>query len=81
MEICRKNDLLSPIYEDSFRGGCWFCVKQSIKQLEFLYNNYPELFNKLLEMEQDSHNTFKPNLTIRQLKDRFDNKQKQMKLF
>ncbi len=27
----------------------------------------------LLEMEKDSFNTFKPNITLRELKERFDN--------
>ena len=49
INICKENDLLSPIYETSFRGGCWFCPKQSISQLENLWLNYPELFNRLLE--------------------------------
>lgn len=80
MQICKENGLLSPVYEDSFRGGCWFCVKQSIGQIEMLYNNYPDLFNKLLEMEKDSHNTFKPNYTLEQLKNRFEAKNNQIKI-
>lgn len=27
---CEENDLLSPIYANTTRGGCWFCHKQSI---------------------------------------------------
>ncbi len=46
MELCRKYDLLSPIYETSFRGGCWFCCKQSLKQLKWLYEKHPELWKK-----------------------------------
>lgn len=65
MKICRENDLLSPIYETSFRGGCWFCPKQSIKQLKNLYKNYPDLWNILKQMEKDSHNTFRPNITLK----------------
>ena len=61
MEICRENDLLSPIYETSFRGGCWFCPKQRLSQLKYLYKTYPELWNQLKEMEKDSFNTFRPN--------------------
>jgi len=80
MEICRQNDLLSPIYENSFRGGCWFCVKQSIKQLEYLYNTYPELYNKLLEMEKDSRNTFKIDYNLSDLKERFDRNKLQIKI-
>lgn len=55
-------------------GGCWFCPKQSLKQIEFLYNNYPELFNKLLAMEKDSHNTFKIDYSLKGLKERFEQK-------
>lgn len=71
MEICKKNGLLSPAYETSFRCGCWFCVKQSQKQLKYLYDNYKDLWNKLIEMEKDSFNTFKPNQTLKQLEEKF----------
>lgn len=71
MEICKKYDLLSPIYETSFRGGCWFCVKQNLKQLKHLYKTYPELWQKLKDLEKDSHNTFRPDYTIKQLEEKF----------
>ena len=73
MEICREAGLLSPIYEDSFRGGCWFCPKQRLSQLEFLYNTYPELWSILKGMEKDSNNTFKPNHTLAELEEKFKN--------
>lgn len=70
-EICKQNDLLSPIYQSSFRGGCWFCPKQRISQLKYLYETYPELWNKLKEIEKDSPTTFKPNYTIQKLENKF----------
>lgn len=72
-EICKKHDLLSPIYETSFRGGCWFCPKQSNKQLKWLYETHPELWNILKDMEKDSHITFKPNCTLEELENKFKN--------
>ena len=71
LQICKEHNLLSPIYETSFRGGCWFCPKQGLKQLKNLYKNYPELFNKLKEMEKDSFNTFRVNKTLNELEERF----------
>lgn len=71
LEICKKHDLLSPIYETSFRGGCWFCPKQSMKQLKWLYQTHRDLWDILKGMEKDSHNTFKPNYTLQQLEDKF----------
>ncbi len=75
MEICKKYDLLSPIYETSFRGGCWFCPKQRISQLKSLYKEHKELWDLLIDMEKDSYNTFKPNMTLAQLEERFKNEE------
>ena len=73
MEICEKYDLLSPIYKTSFRGGCWFCPKQRLSQLKWLYQEHNDLWNILKEMEKDSSNTFKPNTTLKDLEERFEN--------
>ena len=81
VQICKKYDLVSPIYKTSFRGGCWFCIKQSIKQLRGLYKEHKDLWNILKEMEKDSHNTFRPDYTIEQLEERFKKEQKQMTIY
>lgn len=72
MEICRQNNLLSPKYTNSFRGGCWFCPKQSMWDLYELYINYPQYFKILESMEMDSFNSFKPNKTIKQIRQQFE---------
>ena len=62
---CRKwseeNDLLSPIYTNAARGGCWFCHNQRIDQLRLLRKNYPELWKLLLKWDWDSPVAFKPD--------------------
>lgn len=55
---CEENDLLSPIYTDSARGGCWFCHNQGIDQLRLLRRNYPEYWTLLLKWDKDSPVTF-----------------------
>ena len=75
-QICKKYDLLSPMYgvDGIFRGGCWFCPKQCMADLWSLWKNYPDLYNRLLEMEPYSHNTFKPRgVTLALLAERFEN--------
>lgn len=57
---CEDNDLLSPIYTNATRGGCWFCHKQSVNQLRVLRKNYPELWKLLLQWDLDSPVPFKP---------------------
>ena len=62
MEICKKYDLLSPMYgvDGIFRGGCWFCPKQCLADLRHLWKNHHDLYNRLLEMEPYSETTFRP---------------------
>lgn len=55
---CEENDLLSPIYTDSARGGCWFCHNQGVDQLRLLRQRYPEYWSLLLKWDKDSPVTF-----------------------
>lgn len=56
---CEENELLSPIYTTSARGGCWFCHNQGVDQLRLLRQDYPELWAILLKWDLDSPATFK----------------------
>lgn len=58
---CKKNDLLSPIYETTIRGGCWFCPLQAVGELRGLRKNYPELWELMLKWDNDSQLTFRQN--------------------
>lgn len=60
-EWCEENGLLSPTYETSLRGGCWFCHNQSTAQLRLLRKQYPKLWAKLLAWDLDSPISFKGN--------------------
>lgn len=57
---CEENNLLSPIYTTSTRGGCWFCHNQGVQQLRLLRKNYPELWMLMLKWDLDSPVMFKP---------------------
>ena len=56
-DLCKKYGLLSPVYEFSSRGGCWFCPNARDSELRHLRKNHRDLWDRLLELE----NT--PNLT------------------
>lgn len=55
---CEENNLLSPIYTTSTRGGCWFCHNQSVNQLRILRKNYPDLWALMLKLDKDSPVSF-----------------------
>lgn len=81
LQVVVSVKIVQQLYKTSFRGGCWFCIKQSIKQLRWLYKEHKDLWNILKEMEKDSHNTFRPDYTIEQLEERFKKEQKQMTIY
>lgn len=56
---CVENDLLSPIYQTSARGGCWFCPNQGVNQLRLLRHNYPEYWELLMKWDKESPISFK----------------------
>ncbi len=55
MELCKKYNILSPIYEFSNRGGCWFCPFARNTELRHLRNNHKELWQKLLNLENEEN--------------------------
>lgn len=59
MKWCVANDLVSPIYTQSTRGGCWFCHNQSIQQLRLLRQQYPEYWHLMLTWDKESPVTFR----------------------
>ncbi len=50
-DVCKKYDLLSPIYDFAPRGGCWFCPNARDRELRHLRKNHEVLWNNLLALE------------------------------
>lgn len=81
-ELAERLDLLSPIYKNSARGGCWFCHNQSIGQLRFLRKQYPEYWQLMLKWDKDSPVVFKPDgTTVHDLDERFEFEDAQIRFF
>lgn len=58
--LCKKYDMLSPIYAHSFRNGCWFCPNTRISQFAKLKRDYPQLWNELAKLSKEP-NTISKN--------------------
>ena len=52
-DLCKKYDLLSPIYDFAPRGGCWFCPNARDRELRHLRNCHRDLWDKLLALEDE----------------------------
>lgn len=87
-DLCKQFDLLSPIYEDSSRGGCWFCPNQPYKALLRFRQQESELWNDLLELGKTPNLCsygFKYGVTIEEVNKKLDGMEeadrRQLKLF
>ena len=83
VDICKQNNLYSPLYNSKIhRDGCWFCNKQSLNSLRDISTNYPNLWNKLLELDKDSPYSFRADgKTLHDLDKRFKNEYRQFDIF
>lgn len=81
-EWCKKNDLLSPVYENFSRDGCWFCHYQTFNQLRDLRKNHPDKWEIMLRLDKDSPKTFRSDgRTLHDLDKRFVKEEWQMTIF
>ena len=49
--ICRKYNLLSPLYDLGIkRDGCWFCPNSAKLQREYIKEHYPQLVKKIYDI-------------------------------
>lgn len=72
--MCEAKGLLSPLYEFSKRGGCWFCPNASISELQHLYRYHPDLWQFLLELQDVPNKAterFSWQRTFREIDERF----------
>lgn len=82
---CMQYGLLSPIYEFTKRGGCFFCPNQKENELRHLRDNHRELWDKLLELSKQDianpyFNAFK-KVTMQELEEKFQEESQQMNIF
>lgn len=79
---CKENNLLSPVYENSFRGGCWFCHNQRLSELRNLRKSYPGYWNLMLKWDKDSPSTFRTDgTTVHDLDKRFELEDRQLSVY
>ena len=85
-ELCKKYDLLSPIYRFTNRGGCWFCPNMRREELKHLRTNHRDLWDKLLKLENEPNligNKWNmlTNTSIHDWEERFFWEEQQMTIF
>ena len=85
-ELCKKYNLLSPIYDFAPRGGCWFCPNARDYELRHLRDKHREYWNTLLWLETqpnligDKWNTL-TQTSIQEKEEQFMWEERQMTIF
>lgn len=82
--MCRAEGLLSPLYQYSHRGGCWFCPNASMSELRHLYHAHPDLWQLMMELQSTPNKAtekFNRSYTLWQLDEKFSLEGEQLSLF
>lgn len=81
---CIEYGLLSPIYKEGNRGGCWFCPNVRIKDLAKFKLAHPDLWDELKMLSKTPNLCsygFKYGKTVQEIDERIDAINNQGKLF
>ena len=71
--LCKKYGLLSPVYEFSKRGGCWFCPNSKDSEFSHVKQHHKYLWDKLLYLGKEENmvtKLFNRKYTINDIDDR-----------
>ena len=80
LEYCySKGFYWSGLYEKFHRLSCWCCPLQSLKELKVLYNEFPELWNKLKEWDNNTYRQFRVDYSVEDLERKFENESTNIK--
>ena len=81
-KICERGGCLSPAYNNGrTRLGCWFCHNQRINELRRLRKEHPELWKRLLALDEVSPCRFTTRSTVNQFDERFRQEDAQLSIF
>ena len=84
MAKCVEYDLVSPIYQSSHRGGCWFCPNCKIPVFAEFRKKHPELWSELQLLSKEDNLAgfgFKYEMSFQEVEARMDAIDCQLKLF
>jgi len=74
LEYCYSKGLdWGGLYEKMHRVSCWCCPLSRIDSLRTLYNDFPELWQELIEMDKKSFRRFRSDYSVYDLSERFAN--------
>jgi len=69
------------LYTKMNRVSCFCCPLQSLRDLEVIYTDYPNLWKIIEDMDKKSYRKFKYNYSVEELSNRFTKKNRIQKLF
>lgn len=74
LEYCYHRGLnWGGLYEKMHRVSCWCCPLSRIGELRVLYNEFPELWEELEEMDKKTFRKFRSNYSVAELSEKFAN--------
>lgn len=86
LDYCnRKGFDWNGLYEKFNRVSCYLCPLQRLGELKIIYNDYPELWQKMKELDDRSikqfGRKFRSDYSIQELEERFCQEDEQIRLF
>ena len=74
MEICKEYGFdFGGIYEHHQHFNCWLCPLQKVGEIRYLFNNYPDKWDYLRQLQHKTDGYYHSGKTIFEFEQRFWN--------
>lgn len=83
-DLCKQFGLLSPVYEFAERNGCFFCPNAKEREFRHLRDYHPDLWGRMLELEQTPgvvKKNYNREMTLADMEFNFVQDDRQMTIF
>lgn len=85
-ELCEQYRLLSPCYELSKRGGCWFCMNAKLAEMREIKEMFPDTWKEFVRLEDENNvANYKWNVygksTLKEINEQLEFEKQQMTIF
>lgn len=84
-EKCEEYELLSPSYQFSDRGGCWFCPNAKLAEHREIKKLFPDVWKQFVALEnEDNVANYRFNIygkTLNEINEELERSEKQMTIF
>ncbi|MCF8001833.1 MAG: phosphoadenosine phosphosulfate reductase family protein [Halanaerobiales bacterium] len=73
LKYCYRNNFTwDGLYESLDRVSCYLCPLKTLREIKYIYQNYPQCWKDMKKLDEHSDRDFRPDYTLHELENKFN---------